>query len=129
MILPYISLVRTSGQTGPSLFYSTELYCGYNYRNGNKQMWIPEGGNRDQIPLEVSLKLGWDELESLGWTCTSEVGVILLPRLALGTGEAGKTGKTGMVWEEVGMSKKTCPASFPYKVSSRTLLICQMKPY
>ena len=46
-------------------------------------MRITEGGNRDQIPLKVSLKLGWDELEILGWTFTSDVGVILLPRLAL----------------------------------------------
>ena len=83
MILPYISPVRTGGQTGPSLFYSTELYCGYNYRNGNKQMEITEGGNRDQIPLKVILKLGWGELESLGWKGTSVIGVILLPRLAL----------------------------------------------
>jgi len=29
-------------------------------------MRITEGGNVDQIPLKVSLKLGWDELESLG---------------------------------------------------------------
>lgn len=75
--------MRTGGQTGPSLFYGTELYLQDNYRNGNKPMRITEGGNEDQMSPEVSLKLGWDELEILGWTCTSEVGVILLPRLAL----------------------------------------------
>ena len=66
MILAYISLVRTGGQTGPGLFYSTGLYLQDNYRNGNKPMRITEDGNRGQIPLKVILKLGWDELESLG---------------------------------------------------------------
>lgn len=62
--MAYISLVRTGGQTGPSLSLSIELYRGCNYRNGNKQMEVTEGGNRGQIPPEGTLKLGWDELES-----------------------------------------------------------------
>ncbi len=109
MILPYISLVRTGGQTGPSLFYGTELYLQYNYKNGNKQIEITEGGNEDQMSPEVSLKLGWDELESL-------------ERLE-GLGGWERLGKTGMV---LGMTRKVYPAGFPYKVSSRTLLICQV---
>ena len=42
------------------------------------------------------------------------------------TGKSGSSGKSGMDWK---MSEKDCPACFSTKVSSRTLLICQMKPY
>ena len=78
-------------------------------------MEITEGGNRDQIPLEVSLKLGWDELESLG-------------RLE-GLGVWERLGWSGKDWDGLRGGWKDCPAGFSYKVSSRTLLICQMKPY
>jgi hypothetical protein len=87
-------------------------------------MRITEGGNRGQIPLEMSLKLGWDELESLGRL----EGLGVWERLEW---SGGRLERPALPW-------KDCPSlerlPFPGKTAQFTaqpafLLKCQVKPY
>lgn len=102
-------------------------------------------GNIDRFYLYISRADGWaDESESYyyrtGWDLhfrgwlgsTSEVGLVLLPGLAIpGIWKDWRTGKTGKDW--VG-TERACPLKgialpLSQKVSNEILLMCKVKPY